>query len=155
MARATWTVLALASTLAACGQGASGSAGGSAQPSADAKALLATLPAPYRDADLENGAAHFSLCRSCHTITKGGADMTGPNLYGVFGRKAGAKADYAYSDALKAKGLIWDAATLDQWLAGPQAFVPGTKMSFPGLKDDKDRRDVIGYLKVASSGGPS
>ena len=150
MKRATYAVLASAMILAACGQG-----GGSASaPSASAKKLLAELPAPYNGADLANGEAHFSLCKSCHTIVQGGANMTGPNLYGVFGAKAGGKASYTYSDALKAKGLTWDAATLDQWLAGPQVFVPGTKMSFFGLKDANDRRDVIGYLKVASSAGP-
>ena len=139
--------------LAACGP--SGGQGGGAVASADAQKRLAELPAPYNAADLQNGEDHFSLCRSCHTITQGGADMTGPNLYGVIGRKAASKAGYAYSDALKAKGVTWDAATLDLWLSGPQAFAPGTKMSFPGLRDPKDRRDVIGYLKVASSGGPS
>ncbi len=159
MKRATLTMLATAGLLAACGQGG-GQGGGSASQSpaavpAESKALLDQLPAPYRDADLENGAAHFSLCRSCHTITKDGANMTGPNLYGVFGSKAAGKADYSYSNALKAKAPTWDAATLNQWLAGPQAFAPGTKMSFVGLKDDTDRRDVIGYLKVASSGGPT
>jgi cytochrome c len=55
---------------------------------------------------------------------------------------------------LKAKGGVWDAARLDQWIASPKTYAPGTKMSFIGLKDDKDRTDVIAYLKVASSGGP-
>ncbi len=149
MKRGALVLLAAAGLLSACGQG-----GGSTPPPANANALLAALPAPYNAADLVNGEARFSLCKSCHTIVAGGANMTGPNLYGVVGVKAASKAGFNYSDALKAKGLTWDPATLDQWLAGPQAFVPGTKMSFPGLKDATDRRDVIGYLKVAS-GAPS
>jgi cytochrome c len=148
--RAGWALLAaMAAVVSACGQG------GGSPASGDAKKLLAELPSPYNAADLANGEAHFSLCKSCHTIVQGGADMTGPNLYGVVGRKAASKLGYSYSEALKAKGFIWDAPTLDQWLSGPQALVPGTKMSFPGLKDPIDRRDVIGYLKVAGSATPS
>ena len=150
MKRASLAVLAaMAGIVSACGQG--GGQGAAPAASADAKKLLAELPAPYNGADLANGEAHFSLCKSCHTIVQGGADMTGPNLYGVFGRKAATKPGYAYSDTLKASGLTWDAPTLDRWLSGPQALVPGTKMSFPGLKDPIDRRDVIGYLKVEGS----
>ena len=79
--------------------------------------------------------------------------MTGPNLYGIFGRKAGAVADYAYSEGLKGAGVIWSTETLDTWLKDPRAMVAGTKMSFMGVKDDKDRADLIAYLKVASNGG--
>ena len=81
--------------------------------------------------------------------------MTGPNLYGVFGRKVASKADYAYSAALSAKSWTWDAEHLDGWLKSPRTYVPGTKMSFYGVPDDQDRRDLIGYLKVGTSGGPS
>ena len=144
--------------LGACGQGggsgtASGSAGGAASstaPTAAQKALLASLPAAYQSADLANGEAHFGLCRACHNAVAGGADMTGPNLHGVFGRHAGTKAGFAYSAPLKASGIVWDAASLDKWLTNPMADVPGTKMSFAGIADANDRRDTIAYLKVAS-----
>jgi cytochrome c len=115
-----------------------------------AKKLLAELPAPYNAGDPAHGKAVFARCRSCHTTNEGGADMTGPNLYGVFGRKAGTKAGYNYSDALKAAGWTWDAQHIDKWIENPRADVPGTKMSFVGLKDPKDRTDVIAYLKTAT-----
>lgn len=115
--------------------------------------LLVELGPSYANADLANGQTRFALCRSCHTIAKGGPNMTGPNLYGIFTRKAGAASDYAYSEGLKASGVIWTAQSLDTWLKDPRAMISGTKMSFMGVKDDKDRTDLIAYLKVASSGG--
>jgi cytochrome c len=114
-------------------------------------AIVAALPAPYNTADLSNGQSKFALCRSCHTATEGGPDMTGPNLYGVFGRKAGSKPGYSYSDALKNAGFAWDEQQLDKWLTSPREFLPGTKMTFLGLKDPKDRIDLIAYLKVQTS----
>ena len=117
------------------------------------KKLVAELGPAYANADLANGQTRFALCRSCHTIAKGGPNMTGPNLYGIFGRKAGAVADYAYSEGLKGAGVTWSAETLNTWLKDPRAMVAGTKMSFMGVKDDKDRADLIAYLKVASNGG--
>lgn len=138
--------------LAAC------SGGGGGQLTNDdptVKKLLAELPAPYSAGDVVKGRALFEQCRTCHTVVKEGPNMTGPNLYGVFGAKAGAKPGYSYSDPMKASGLSWDAATLDRWIADPRALVPGTKMSFPGYKDATDRRDVIAYLKVATGGGPT
>ena len=119
-----------------------------------AKALVATLPAPYSAGDPEAGKAKFTHCAACHTLTSGGPNMTGPNLYGIFGRKRASQPGFAYSDAFKAVTGTWDAAAIDAWITNPQAAVPGTRMSFPGLKDAKDRSDVIAYLKVATSPVP-
>lgn len=144
----------LAVSLAACGKSESSAptqtAPAEAPPlsAAEKTAILASYPAPFATADLENGEAKFALCKSCHTVVAGGADLTGPNLHGVFGRKAAVHGAYKYSDALKAANLTWDAPTLDRWLAKPMEMVPGTKMSFAGLGDQKDRTDVIAYLMV-------
>lgn len=121
---------------------------------AEKQALLAQLPAPYNTADLENGRKKFALCRSCHTLPEGGPNMTGPNLHGVFGRQIGTGADFKYSDAAKNAGFIWDAAKLDGWLAAPKTFLPGNKMAFIGVKDAKDRTDLIAYLKVETGYKP-
>jgi cytochrome c len=119
-----------------------------------AKPYLAQLPASYAHADLENGKLHFNLCKPCHTVVSGGPNMTGPNLYGLFGRKVATQPGFDYSPALKAKDWTWDEAHLNQWLKSPRSYVPGTRMSFYGIPDDEDRRDLIAYLKVATSGGP-
>ncbi|MEO8927580.1 MAG: cytochrome c family protein [Caulobacteraceae bacterium] len=155
-----------AAALGACGKGAadnqSASTGGpvSAAPAppapaapaeAQKKKALASLPSAYRSADLDNGQAKFALCKSCHTATRDGPDMVGPNLYDVFGRRAGTKPGFAYSDALKVSKITWDADTLDKWIAGPRADVPGTKMTYLGLENPKDRIDLIAYLKVVTT----
>ena len=80
--------------------------------------------------------------------------MTGPNLHGVFGRKVGAVAGYTYSDPLKATGWTWDAAHIDAWITDPKVAVPGAKMTFVGLKDAKDRVDVIAYLMIGTGFKP-
>ena len=113
---------------------------------AEKQARLASLPAPYNTADLANGQRKFAMCRSCHTLPEGGSNMTGPNLHELFGRKAGHEGEYKYSEALKASAITWDAASLDRWIENPRAMVPGTKMAFAGIKDPKDRIDLIGYL---------
>ena len=122
-----------------------------AEGSAEDAKVLASLAAPYNTADLANGKAKFALCQSCHTITPGGANMTGPNLHGVFGRKSASNAEFKYSDALKNAGFVWDADHLNSWLEKPQTFLPGTKMSFAGLKNEKDRTDLIAYLMVETA----
>jgi len=158
----------LAAGLAGCGKSPTSGPGDQAQtpasqPSAaqpaepteaQKKTLVASLPAPYNTADLANGESKFAVCKSCHTLNPGGPDMTGPNLSGVFGRKVAAKSDYHYSDALKGQSFTWDAAELDKWLADPKSLVPGTKMTFVGFKDPKDRVDVVAYLKAETSPAP-
>ncbi|WP_372786879.1 cytochrome c family protein [Phenylobacterium sp.] len=146
---------ALAVTLSGCGKTGGGSQSAGAQapaaaPLSDAEkaALQAKLPAPYNTADLSNGEAKFALCSTCHTLPEGGPNLTGPNLHGVFGRKAASLPGYSYSDALKAVGWTWDAAHIDTWITDPKVTAPGTKMTFAGLKDPKDRTDVIAYLMI-------
>jgi len=126
-----------------------------AQPTPEQKlAILATLPSPYAEGDLENGRRVFARCRSCHTLPEGAPNMTGPNLWGVFGRAAASHPDYNYSNALKESGIVWDADQLDAWLANPRTFLPGNKMSFAGIPDATDRRDVIAWLKVETGYTP-
>lgn len=121
---------------------------------AERTAILATLPAPWNAGDLDNGRRVFARCRSCHTITEGGPNMTGPNLYGLFGQQAGTHAGFNYSTALKEAGFAWDGERLDHWLENPRTFLQGTKMSFAGIPDATDRRDVIAFLKVETGYAP-
>jgi cytochrome c len=145
--------------LAACGKGGPGGApaavGGSSAATAptdpQTKAILATLPAAYQGADLDNGQAKFAVCRSCHTVGQGEAPMVGPNLWGVFGRKAGSAPGFTYSGGMKAMGVTWDAQTIDRWITNPRAMNPGTKMTYLGMENPKDRIDVVAYLKVATT----
>lgn len=146
--------------LAACGSGTSSpeSPAGPGRPApteAEKLALLASLPAPYNEGDLENGRRVFARCRSCHTLTDGGPNMTGPNLYGLFGSTVGTHEKYRYSKALENADFVWDAAKLDDWLKRPGDFLPGNKMSFIGIAAEQDRRDVIAFLKVETGYTPS
>ena len=156
------TVLAVSACSKSSGSGDTGGTGSEASsapaaaPPTDAakKAILATLPAAYQTADLENGQAKFALCKSCHTATAGGESAVGPNLYGVFGRKAGSLPGFAYSDGVKALDWAWDADRIEKWITNPRAIVPGTKMTFAGMENPKDRIDVVAYLKVLTTPPP-
>jgi cytochrome c len=138
--------VAAAALVAGCSK-SGGSAEAPAGP-APVDPAVASLPAPFNTADVEHGKVVFAQCRSCHTIAKDGPNMVGPNLHGLFGRKAAVHPDFKYSDALKAQAFAWDAAHLDSWLKDPRVDIPGTKMTFVGLAEPKDRIDVIGFLKV-------
>jgi cytochrome c len=119
-----------------------------AAPQIDLGTLLAS-------ADPAAGQKVFQKCSSCHTAAQGGANGIGPDLYGTVGIPiAKGKNGYAFSSALASKGGTWTYENLFEWLKKPSAFAPGTKMTFAGLSDPKDRANVIAYLKQQGGGPP-
>ena len=102
-------------------------------------------------ADLKAGEAVFAKCQSCHNVANGGANGTGPNLWGVVGQKPGSHAGFAYSAAMTdfgTKQAVWDDTQMYEFLKAPQKYISGTKMSFVGLKKSEDRVNMIAYLRA-------
>ncbi|KAJ3310905.1 iso-1-cytochrome c, partial [Gonapodya sp. JEL0774] len=98
--------------------------------------------------DAANGAKLFKTrCAQCHTVEAGGANKVGPNLHGIVGRTSGKVPGFAYTDANKNRAVHWNEDTLFEYLLDPKKYIPGTKMVFAGFKKEKDRKDVIAYLK--------
>lgn len=105
-------------------------------------------------ADVAAGATISSKCQSCHNFANGGPNQTGPNLWGAIGRAPGSHAGFAYSSAMQAFGKtlpVWDYNHVYMFLAGPQNYISGTKMSFVGLKKREDRINLIAWLRQQSS----
>jgi len=93
-----------------------------------------------------DGAKVFKKCAACHSITQGGGNKIGPALWGVLERKVGSISDYKYSKAMAEHGKVWSFEEMNSFLIKPKDWIKGTKMSFAGLKNGKDRAAVILYM---------
>jgi len=110
-------------------------------------AAFALAAAPVLAAgDAARGAAIYDRCAACHALEY---DRTGPRHCGLIGRKAGSVPGFAYSEAMKRSGIVWNARTLDRFLAAPLKALPGTSMGYAGISDAQERRDLIAYLESA------
>lgn len=99
-------------------------------------------------ADIEAGKKVAKKCTQCHTLSKGGPNKIGPNLWGVLGAKIAQVKDYTYSKAMKSMEGTWDIPTFNKYLHKPRNIIPGTKMSFAGLKRTQDRANLYAYLNT-------
>ena len=97
--------------------------------------------------DAAAGQRIFAQCRTCHAL-EAGQNKVGPSLNGIFGRTAGSVPNFRYSAANKASGVVWTEEVMFEYLENPREFMPGTNMSFVGLKQPQQRVDVIAYLKA-------
>jgi cytochrome c len=105
------------------------------------------------DSRRERGELLSLACQACHTLSEGQGHQVGPNLYGIFGRRAGTADGFAYSSALLAASISWTPAELDRWLSDPFGYLPGTTMAFAGYQSAEDRAALIGYLIEATGSG--
>lgn len=94
------------------------------------------------------GETIYSRCLACHSLAY---DRTGPRHCGLLGRKAGSVKGFAYSDAMRRSKIVWSEKTLDRFIVDPMKAVPGTAMGYAGVKDPKERADLIAYLKRAGT----
>jgi len=108
------------------------------------------LPTLLASADVAAGEAQFRACASCHNDAPGAGAMVGPNLWGIVGRAVGAEAGFNYSGAMSEHGGTWTFEDLFHFLENPRGYLPGTNMSFGGLRRTSARADLIAYLNSRS-----
>ena len=116
---------------------------------------MITVPAAALAQDAAAGKKVFNKCTPCHNIGPGAKNKVGPELDGLFGRKAGTVAGFNYSDGMKKAGWVWDAATFKEYITDPRKKVPGNKMMFPGLKEEQEREDIAAYIGSFNPDGSS
>ena len=116
-------------------------------------ALLLTVQAGAQAQDIEAGQRSFNKCRACHQVGEGAKNLVGPHLNGLFGRKAGTVEGYNYTEANKNSGIVWDEAVFAEYIRDPKAKIPGTKMVFAGIRNDKEIGDLTAFLKQYDAAG--
>src|SRR6188508_845268 len=112
---------------------------------------LASIAAQAQD--LAAGEQSFKKCLPCHAVGDGAANKVGPQLNGLDGRTAGTAANYSYSDANKNSGMVWNEASFKEYIVSPMAKIPGTKMAFPGIKNETEVGNLWAYLKQFGADG--
>ena len=118
-----------------------------------AAALIATSTGAGLAQDVEKGANVFKQCQACHSIGPGAQNKIGPELNGLDGRKAGSVPNYSYSDANKNSGIVWGEQTFKEYIKDPRVKIPGTKMIFPGVKNEQQANDLWAYIKQFDESG--
>ena len=112
-----------------------------------AAVVLAAMAQAAQAQDVAAGETSFKKCFPCHSIGEGAKNKVGPELNGLDGRHSGSAAGFSYSDANKNSGIVWSEATFKDYIKDPRAKIPGTKMIFPGIKNEKEIGDLWAYLK--------
>ncbi len=115
--------------------------------------LLLALAGPALAQDMAAGERVFGQCRACHAVGPTAKNGVGPVLNGLFGRKSGSVPGYTYSQANRDSGITWDDAVFAEYIRDPKAKVPGTKMIYPGLKNEKQVADLTAYLHQFAADG--
>lgn len=115
--------------------------------------LVAFAAGTAQAQDASAGEQSFKKCAPCHAIGPGAKNKVGPELNGLDGRKAGTAPDYSYSEANKNSGITWNKETFEAYITDPRAKIPGTKMIFPGIKNDKERDNLWAYLSQFKADG--
>ncbi|MDY7540366.1 cytochrome c family protein [Undibacterium sp. RTI2.1] len=109
--------------------------------------LVSQFASAQTSGNLEAGKAAFKKCASCHQVGPSARGGFGPELNGIIGRRAGATGDYRYSQAMKNSGIVWSEKSLTAFLKDPSDLVPGTKMRFYGIGDEKEITNLLTYLR--------
>lgn len=130
--------------LAACGGDNESASSSQSSPTPKSAPIVQTASALT---PMERGAKLYKRCRACHTLDEGGKHKVGPNLWNIYGAKAGSKEGFNYSKAMTASEVVWDNATLDAYIQKPSTFMKGNRMSFVGIKKAEDREAVLLYMK--------
>jgi len=117
--------------------------------------LIAAVSVPAMAQDAQKGKTVFNVCLACHTIGPGAQNKIGPELNGLDGRKAGTVSNFDYSDANKSSGIVWNEETFEDYIKNPAAKLPGTKMIFPGIKNEQQEKDLWAYISQFDSDGNS
>ena len=114
---------------------------------------LVAMTASASAQDAAAGEKSFNKCRACHQVGETAKNVVGPVLNGLFGRKSGTVAGYNYSDANKNSGITWDEAVFADYIRDPKAKIPGTKMTFAGIKNEQEIKDLTAFLKQFGADG--